>query len=91
MNGSEWSEPRHWRNLRQLQRNGLILASGGGRGGHVELEITGKGRTALARMLPAWRPAQDKVVAIFGKQRWSCIVGDLEVVSTRLKGSLQQE
>src|SRR5262249_30220507 len=49
------------RNLRPLQRDGLVRAKGGGRGGHVKLEITEKGRTALAKLLPAWRSAQDKV------------------------------
>src|SRR5215468_12309743 len=31
------------RNLRPLQRDGLVVARGGGRGGHVELVITDKG------------------------------------------------
>src|SRR5579859_8024224 len=65
------------RNLRPLQRDGLMRSKGGGQGSHVELEITEKGRTALAKMLPAWRSAQDKVVAILGPERWSAIIGDL--------------
>jgi DNA-binding MarR family transcriptional regulator len=73
------------RNLRPLQRDGLVRAKGGGRGGQVKLEITEKGRTALAKMLPAWRSAQDKVVAILGKDRWSAIISDLEDVATKLK------
>ena len=73
------------RNLRPLQRDGLVRANGGGRGGHVELEITEKGRKALARTLPAWRSAQDKVVAILGKKRWSSIIRDLEDVAAKLK------
>jgi DNA-binding MarR family transcriptional regulator len=73
------------RNLRPLQRDGLVRAKGGGRGGHVEVEMTKKGRTALAKMLPAWRSAQDKVVAILGKERWSSIIRDLEEVATKLK------
>jgi DNA-binding MarR family transcriptional regulator len=74
------------RNLRPLQRDGLVRVSGGGRGGHVELAITEKGRTTLARTLPAWRAAQDKAVAILGKERWSSIIRDLEDVATKLKG-----
>ena len=74
------------RNLRPLQRDGLVRTKGGGRGGHVELEITERGRKALARLLPAWRSAQDKVVAILGKDRWSTIISDLEDVSAQLKG-----
>lgn len=74
------------RNLRPLQRDGLVRSKGGGRGGHVELEITEKGRTTLAKMVPAWRSAQDKVVAILGKERWSAIITDLEDVVAKLKG-----
>jgi len=73
------------RNLRPLQRDGLVQAKGGGRGGHVELEITAKGRTAVAKTLPAWRSAQDKVVALLGKERWSAIISDLQDVATKLK------
>ncbi|HXS69396.1 MAG TPA: MarR family winged helix-turn-helix transcriptional regulator [Candidatus Polarisedimenticolia bacterium] len=73
------------RNLRPLQRDGLVRAKGGGRGSHVELEITEKGRKALAKVLPAWRSAQDKVIAILGKDRWSAIIGDLEDVAAQLK------
>lgn len=74
------------RNLRPLQRDGLVRAKGGGRGGHVKLEITEKGRAALAKILPVWRSAQDKVVAILGKERWSTIIKDLENVVGKLKG-----
>jgi len=72
------------RNLRPLQRDGLVRASGGGRGGRVELSITDKGRKTLARMLPAWRAAQDKVVRTLGAQRWSAIVNDLGCAALKL-------
>ena len=73
------------RNLRPLQRDGLVTAKGGGRGGHVELELTEKGRKALAKILPAWRSAQDRAVAVLGNERWSAIIGDLDKVATQLK------
>jgi DNA-binding MarR family transcriptional regulator len=79
------------RNLRPLQRDGLVRAKGGGRGGQVELEITEKGRSALANVLPAWRSAQDKVVAVLGRERWSAIIRDLENVASKLKGQLPPE
>ncbi|MGB7951832.1 MAG: MarR family winged helix-turn-helix transcriptional regulator [Candidatus Binatia bacterium] len=72
------------RNLRPLQRDGLVRVTGGGRGGRVELGITEKGRKALARALPAWRAAQEKVVKTLGKQRWSAIIGDLEQAALKL-------
>ena len=74
------------RNLQPLQRDGLVRVKGGGRGGHVKLEITEKGRKALAKMLPGWRSAQAKVVATLGKERWSTIISDLGEVATKLKG-----
>ena len=73
------------RNLRPLQRDGLVRARGAGRGGHVELEITEKGRAILAKIHPSWRSAQDKVVATLGKERWSTIISDLEEVATKLR------
>ena len=73
------------RNLRPLQRDGLVQAKGAGRGSHVELEITAKGLKALADLLPAWRSAQAKVVATLGRKRWSAIIRDLEEVATKLK------
>lgn len=73
------------RNLRPLQRDGLVRAKGGGRGSHVALEITAKGRAALAQTVPAWRSAQEKVVATLGKERWSDLISDLEEVAAKLK------
>jgi DNA-binding MarR family transcriptional regulator len=75
------------RNLRPLRRDGLVRVKGGGRGGQVKLEITEKGRKALAKMLPGWRSAQAKVVATLGAERWSTIISDLEEVATKLKGA----
>ena len=74
------------RNLRLLQRDGLVRLKGGGRGSHVTLEITDKGRKVVAKMHPGWRSAQDKVVATLGKERWSMIMSDLADVATKLKG-----
>ena len=73
------------RNLRPLQRDGLVRVHGGGRGGHVTLEITEKGRKTVADAFPAWRAAQGKVVAILGDERWAAIINDLEKVATKLK------
>ena len=75
------------RNLRPLQRDGLVRATGGGKGGHVDLEITEKGRKLVAKIFPAWRSSQEKVVAILGKERWSEIIGDLQVVAAQLKAN----
>ena len=72
------------RNLRPLQREGLVQTHGGGRGGHVEFAITER-RVTLAKTVPVWRAAQDKVVAILGRERWSSMIRDLEQVAAELK------
>ncbi|HEY1789957.1 MAG TPA: MarR family winged helix-turn-helix transcriptional regulator [Verrucomicrobiae bacterium] len=73
------------RNLRPLEREGLIKIKGGGRGGHVELMITERGRKKVAEAYPGWRASQDKVVAILGKERWGEMIRDLERVAEQLK------
>ena len=73
------------RNLRPLQRDGLVTADGGGRGGRVELAITTKGRRQIEKVMPAWRAAQNAAVKTLGEQRWSAILADLEKVAVALK------
>jgi DNA-binding MarR family transcriptional regulator len=66
------------RNLRPLERDGLVIASGKGRGNKVSLSLTTKGRDTLEKFLPDWRTAQQKVINTLGKQRWTEILRDLE-------------
>lgn len=72
------------RNLRPLQRDGLVEADGGGRGRLVELAITAKGRKQMDELRPAWRAAQKAVVKTLGKKRWSAVVSDLETAALAL-------
>ena len=72
------------RNLRPLQRDGLVKAVGGGRGNRVELAITTKGRKQIAKLAPAWRAAQTAAVKTLGKKRWSAILSDLETAALAL-------
>src|SRR5947199_1111129 len=65
------------RNLRPLQRDGLVRAVGGGRGARVEVTITTEGRKQIQKLTPAWRSAQRAVVTILGEKRWSHILSDL--------------
>jgi len=66
------------RNLRPLERDGLLRLSGTGRGGKVMLTLTAKGKSALAKLMPDWLEAQTAVVQTLGKERWSAILRDLE-------------
>jgi DNA-binding MarR family transcriptional regulator len=73
------------RNLRPLQRDGLVQAVGGGRGNRVELAITSKGRKKIEKLAPAWRSAQGAAVKTLGEKRWSAILSDLETAALALK------
>ena len=73
------------RNLKPLQRDGLVTADGGGRGGRVELAITAKGRKQIEKIMPAWRAAQSAAVKTIGEQRWSGILADLEAAASALQ------
>jgi DNA-binding MarR family transcriptional regulator len=73
------------RNLRPLQRDGLVRISGGGRGNLVELAITSKGRKQIEKLTPAWKSAQSAAVKTLGEKRWSAILSDLETAALALK------
>lgn len=66
------------RNLRPLERDGLVKSSGRGRGNKVSLALTPRGRAALEKFLPDWKLAQQKIVKTLGQQRWTEILRDLE-------------
>ena len=72
------------RNLRPLQRDGLVRALGGGRGRRVELAITAKGRKQIEKLTPAWKSAQRAAVKTLGQKRWSAILSDLETAALAL-------
>lgn len=72
------------RNLRPLQREGLVQINGGGHGRLVELTITAKGRKQIEKFTPAWKSAQSAVVKTLGKKRWSSILSDLETAALAL-------
>jgi DNA-binding MarR family transcriptional regulator len=72
------------RNLKPLQRDGLVEAAGGGRGSRVEVSITAKGREKITECLPAWREAQDAAVNALGKERWSELLTDLKTAALAL-------
>ena len=72
------------RNLRPLQRDGLVQADGGGRGRLVKLGITAKGRRQIDKLTPAWKSAQCAAVKTLGEKRWSTILSDLEKAASAL-------
>ena len=73
------------RNLRPLQRDGLVSVDGGGQGGFVELSLTAKGRKLIEKLSPAWESAQRTAVQVLGEERWSAVLADLDKVASALK------
>ena len=73
------------RNLRPLQRDGLVTVEGGGQGGYVELSLSAKGRKQIEKFAPAWESAQSTAVQVLGEKRWSALLTDLEKVASALK------
>jgi len=63
------------RNLRPLERDGLVETTGTGRGRRVS--VAPNGRRDLEKAKPAWRAAQQAVVKTLGADRWSAILSDL--------------
>ena len=72
------------RNLQPLQRDGLVRAEGGGRGGRVELSLTTEGKKKIQECIPAWKAAQEAAVKALGAERWSSILSDLETAASAL-------
>jgi DNA-binding MarR family transcriptional regulator len=72
------------RNLRPLQRDGLLRVSGGGRGRLVELAIAAKGRKQMEKLTPAWKSAQRAAIKTLGEKRWSAVLSDLETAALAL-------
>src|SRR5262247_615100 len=54
------------RNLRPLERDGLVEIAGAGRGGRVRVSISAKGIKELEQARPAWRAAQQAVIRTLG-------------------------
>jgi len=72
------------RNLRPLERDGLVKMSGKGSGGKVALSITAGGKKALAEVQADWHKAQQAVVESLGEERWRAILRDLEKAASAL-------
>jgi DNA-binding MarR family transcriptional regulator len=65
------------RNLAPLERRGLVETVTGADARQRALRLTGKGRAALARALPAWQRVQSRVIAGLGETRWKSLLQGL--------------
>ena len=65
------------RNLRPLERAGLLKATAGKSGGASSVKLTSRGGRVLAAAVPLWEEAQGCFVKHLGKRRWASILKDL--------------
>ncbi len=69
-----------------LVRAGLIRVWVGKDRRERHLRATAKGRRRLARALPAWRSAQERLVGALGARRWASLRRELRAVRHALQG-----
>jgi DNA-binding MarR family transcriptional regulator len=75
------------RNLRPLERDGLVTSSPGPDLRVRMLRLTEDGRRALERAMPLWEQAQRRVVRGLGEGRWRELLDGLNAASTlRVEG-----
>lgn len=69
------------RNLKPLQRQGLIeIATGEDRRARI-VRLTERGRQALAKAMPLWERAQSRVVKTLGAGRWDALQQSLSATA----------
>lgn len=75
------------RNLKPLERRGLIQITPGNDHRTRVVTITDEGQKALEQALPLWKKVQADVVKRLSQERWNSLRADLgEVVSLASKG-----
>lgn len=65
------------RNLRPLEKQGLIAIAPGSDRRVREVSLTAKGHEALERAYPLWRQAQARIAERLGGERMEHLLGDL--------------
>ena len=66
------------RNLRVLERRGLVQVRPGEDARVRLVRITAGGRKALTRALPHWQKAQDHIIETLGAARWPAVRAELD-------------
>jgi DNA-binding MarR family transcriptional regulator len=69
------------RNLKTLQKSGLIDISPGQDKRERLVSATPSGIDVMARAKPLWRGAQDRIIKELGRERWQRITDDLDALS----------
>jgi DNA-binding MarR family transcriptional regulator len=69
------------RNLRVLEKDGLIETIPGGDQRAHTVRLSSKGERALARALPFWEQAQSRIVAGLGEDKFRALLKDLSTLA----------
>jgi len=75
------------RNLKLLEKQGLIRMNSGNDRREREVTLTDRGREAVAKALPYWQKAQHQVVNSLGEERWKVLRQELSAVVSLTRGS----
>ena len=69
------------RNLRLLERDGLVASVAGNDRRYREIHLTGPGREKVAAALPLWHSAQERAVERLGPERFAALLAELEILA----------
>jgi DNA-binding MarR family transcriptional regulator len=75
------------RNLKLLEKRGLIRVQMGNDRREREVTLTARGREALASGLPFWQKAQTRVIKGLGDERWNALREGLSAVVSLARAS----
>ncbi|PIG94994.1 MarR family winged helix-turn-helix transcriptional regulator [Gloeocapsopsis sp. IPPAS B-1203] len=75
------------RNLKPLERQGLIRIEPGQDQRVRVVSLTEKGQAALVKALPLWKQAQTKVIEELGQDRWQALLSNLSDTVSLLRES----
>jgi DNA-binding MarR family transcriptional regulator len=70
------------RNLRPLEKRGLVKIQAGKDQRVREITLTAKGLQALMKALPLWKKAQSHMIEGLGEERLNSLLNDLAVVAS---------
>ena len=65
------------RNLKPLERKGLVEVAAGSDRRTRNLNITIKGKEVLSEALPVWKGAQEKIKTALGLENWDSMISNL--------------
>ena len=74
------------RNLRPLERRGLVRIEPGPDRRERYITLTGAGREALAKALPVWRTAQARALKQIGDAQWGALRSGLAALTAAMHG-----